>query len=557
MKEETKRLLGQCLCVGFDGPVIPEEYKALVRDYKIGNALLFKRNVKSYKQLRALCDDLKKLILEETGFEPFIMIDEESGSVSRIGHIAAPTPCAMAAGATGDPENAYTLGRIAGEELRAVGVNMDLGPVLDCYSNPDNVVIGNRSFGVSPEEVTKFGLAFMRGLHDAGVFACGKHFPGHGDTAVDSHLALPLVTRSEKAYRETDLVSFTAAIRAGIEAIMTAHVMVPALDPDRVPCTVSKRVMTGLLRQELGFEGLLISDGMEMKAVMDLYGIEDGVRRALEAGVDIALVCHSAAQAASAMEYLGKRLESGEMDIALIRDRYDRVLRWKRKLPPAMGNEDSFGSPAQRAAARRIMEASIRLLSAPEGKPLPALSKDTLFLSLPAQAVSLASDEVPLNAAARFADRVGGAWANAFPGEEAVQKAKLIVAFFSRGADLPAFTDTVSRLAASGKPVIAVSLTTPRCLDFLPDTVWKVAGWQYDELSLDALATFLGKGPRGGRVERGVVLRELEVKETLIYSAAALTASFPRSAARKNLDLAPAEKIMLCQHIGSKTICPW
>ena len=493
MTEELKLLLGQCLSVGFDGPVIPEEYEQLIREYKIGNVLLFKRNVKSYEQLKKLCDSLNALILRETGHPPFIMTDEECGSVSRIAHIAAPTPCAMACGQTGDPHNAFILGQIAGQELRAAGINMGMGPVLDCYSNPNNAVIGNRSFGRDPAQVTQYGLEFMRGLQSAGVFPCAKHFPGHGDTAVDSHLALPIVDKTEEEFRRTELVSFTAAINAGIEAIMTAHVVVPAIDPCRVPSTVSKKVMTDLLRKELGFKGLLLSDGMEMNAVMNLYGIEDATRRALAAGCDIALICHSAAQARSTMEFLAKSIENGALSEDTVRDRHDRVLQWKKKLQPPKGTQADFGSDAQRAAARKIMDASIRLLSAPEGKPLPALGKHTLFLGLPARAASQASDEVAVDAAARFAQHFGGAQDGAQPSKSKVDAAQNIVAFFSAHADLPALTETVNRLAQAGKHIIAVCLTTPRCLDFIPDTAWKVAAWQYDSLALDALQAFLEK----------------------------------------------------------------
>ncbi|MBR3741915.1 MAG: beta-N-acetylhexosaminidase [Clostridia bacterium] len=501
MTEELKLLLGQCLAVGFDGPVIPEEYEKLVKEYKIGNTLLFKRNVKSYEQLRDLCQSLTRLILDETGHVPFIMSDEECGGVSRIGHIAAPTPCAMATGATGDPENAYMLGKITGEELRACGINMAIGPVLDCYSNPDNSVIGNRSYGKDPQTVTEFGLAYKRGLEEAGVFPCAKHFPGHGDTAVDSHLAVPVVEKSEEAFRETELVSFKAAIDAGIEAIMTAHIVLPAVDPERVPSTVSKKIMTSLLREELGFEGLLLTDGMEMNAVMNLYGIEDACRRALNAGCDICLVCHSAQQAASTMEYLGKAIENGTLDRAVIEERAARVLYWKEKIKPPKGTRADFGNEAQRAVGRQIMNDAIQVLHAPEGKPLPKLGKDTLVLGLPARAASLANDEVAADAAAFFAGKLGcdyvpvrfeeGKAPELTVPDSVLEGKKNVLVFLSRLEDaLPLVVEQAKALTDKGLPVIAVSLSTARLLDALPDTVWKVAGWQYNQLSIDALWGF-------------------------------------------------------------------
>ncbi len=337
MNSEARLILGQLLAAGFDGPVIPPEFERLVRQYKVGNVILFKRNVESYEQLRALCGDLRALIEGETGHAPIIMAGEDGGSVSRIAHIAAQTPCPMAVGATGDPENARTVGRWIGKAMRAVGVNMDFGPVLDVFSNPDNAVIGTRSFGPDPETASAFGTAFLRGLREAGVMGCGKHFPGHGDTAVDSHLALPIVDKPMEMVRGTELVSFTAAIRHGIDAIMTAHVVFPAMEPERIPSTVSRRVMTGLLRQELGFGGILVSDGMEMNAVKELFGMEEGIRRALCAGVDIALVCHEPAKGQAAMERRLRAVDEGEWDTEETLASYRRVAAKKTSLAAPSG----------------------------------------------------------------------------------------------------------------------------------------------------------------------------------------------------------------------------
>ena len=221
MNSEARLILGQLLAAGFDGPVIPPEFERLVRQYKVGSVILFKRNVESFEQLRALCGDLRALIEGETGHAPIIMAGEEGGSVSRVAHIAAQTPCPMAVGATGDRRNARILGKIAGEELRAVGIGMALGPVLDCCANPDNRVIGNRSFGEDPGRVSQFGVEYMLGVREAGVLCCGKHFPGHGDTAVDSHLALPVINKPEAAFRKTDLPPFAAyAVRSVAVAVI-------------------------------------------------------------------------------------------------------------------------------------------------------------------------------------------------------------------------------------------------------------------------------------------------------------------------------------------------
>ena len=490
MNETWRFQIGQCLGVGFDGPVIPEEYKELVRKYKIGNVIFFRRNVESFEQIRALCRDLTGLIRGETGLPPFILAGEEGGSVSRLGHIAGFTPCPMAMGATGDPENARIIGRWMGKAMRAVGINMDSGPVLDCFSNPDNAVIGTRSFGSDPETASAFGTAFLTGLREAGVMGCGKHFPGHGDTSVDSHLAMPLVDKTEAEFRKTELPSFAAAIRAGIEAVMTAHVVLPAVDPERQPATVSKKILTGLLREEMGFQGVVISDGMEMKAVMDLYGIEEATLRAINAGCDMALICHSAQQASDTAEYLMRALEDGRLKPETLEDRVRRLTALKRKIQPPMGDYADFRCEEKLADCRRIMERSIRLFGAPEGRPLPALGADTLFAGVPPRAASIAGDAGPLNAAEYMAKALGGVYGGLTADDEALKKARCFVAFLGTHPDADKVRQAVCRAAELGVPTVAVSLYTPRSLFDLPESVWKICAWQYDALSLGALEAY-------------------------------------------------------------------
>ncbi len=499
MNEKARFQIGQCLGVGFDGPTIPDEYKELVKKYKIGNVIFFRRNVESFEQIRALCADLTRLIQGETGLPPFILAGEEGGSVSRLGHIAGFTPCPMAMGATGDPENARVIGRWMGKAMRAVGINMDSGPVLDVFSNPDNAVIGTRSFGPDPETASAFGTAFLNGLREAGVMGCGKHFPGHGDTSVDSHLAMPLVDKTEAEFRATELPSFAAAIRAGIEAVMTAHVVLPAVDEERQPATVSKKILTGLLREEMGFQGVVISDGMEMKAVMDLYGIEEATLRAINAGCDMALICHSAEQASSTAEYLMRALEDGRLKPETLADRAERLAAWKKKILPPAGGPADFRCEEKQKDCRRIMVQSIRLLNAPEGRPLPALGEGTLFLGVPPRAASIAGDAAALNAAEYMAKAFGGTYGGVPASDEALKNARCAVFFLGTHPDVSAVQEAARRAAALGTNAVAVSLYTPRTLLDLPDSVWKVCAWQYDALSLSALETYFRKGREGNR----------------------------------------------------------
>ena len=487
---QNTRILGQLLAAGFDGPEIPESFAALVRRYQVGNVILFKRNIRSFSQTKALCRSLHDLILSETGYPPIIMSGEEGGSVSRIGTIGVATPCPMAVGATGNPENARRLGQIVGEQLLACGIQMGLGPVLDVNCNPDNPVIGNRSYGTDPATVTAFGIAYLQGLQSTGILACAKHFPGHGDTAVDSHLALPCINKPEAELRKTELAPFAAAVRAGVQAVMTAHIVVPSLDPEGVPATVSRPVLTQLLRKEMGFQGLILSDGMEMRAVLDLYGIEEACRLALNAGCDMALVCHCVEQAASTMRYLSNALDRGSLLAEDICDRFHRVTEVKKRLPdPDAAEAAALGSEKQRADARRIMRESIRILNRPEQHPLPCLGSRTLFLGLDAIPASIASDAVSLNAARRFAELVNGQYTDGSDIPD--QPWENAVVFLSPHPGLPRLLAFAQSLIRRNLPLIAVSLTLPECLNVLPDSVWKIQAWEYDELSVSCLRELL------------------------------------------------------------------
>ena len=485
---ELRLRLGQRIGAGFEGYTVPEDMKNLIREYKVGNAILFRRNVQSYEQLKALCAELTDLIRTETGLDPFILIDEECGSVSRLSHITFPTPCAMAIGATKDPENAYRIARMIGEQLRSAGVNFDMAPVLDCFTNQDNSACGNRCFAPDPDEVALYGCRYIKGLEDAGVIACGKHFPGHGDTDVDSHLALPIVNKSIDEMKRVELKPFAAAVRAGIPAIMSAHVVFPAIEPDRVPSTVSRRVMTGLLREEMGFDGLILSDALEMKAVLDLFGIEDGTRRALDAGIDIGLICHSPQQAADALEHVMRCNREGRFSDENVNTHFERIAAYKRRYALPVG-EPAFGTPEQKKQAEDIMDASVTLLHAPDDKPLPALTADTLFFGTLARRNALVNDDIPLNAAQAFADAFGGRYGGLTPEEDP----DTAVVFLGRHPDAEKTLACALRMAERGVKLVAVSLWTPRVLRDLPDSVWKIAAWQYDDLAVASLLRMYGK----------------------------------------------------------------
>jgi beta-N-acetylhexosaminidase len=344
-----RRTVSQLFMVGLPGPTLDRRTRAFFAEHPPGGVILFRRNVRSATQLRALVAALHDL---GAGVPPLVAIDHEGGRVDRLPPPFTHFPPAAVVGATDDPRIADAVGRAMGRELAAVGIDLDFAPVLDVWSNPRNQVIGDRAFGRTPERVARMGLALARGLLRAGVVACGKHFPGHGDTVGDSHHVLPRVLRSPRALAATELVPFVRAIRAGLPALMTAHVVYPALDARR-PATLSPAICRRLLRERLGFRGVLFSDDLEMQAVAGRRTPEAAAVAALAAGCDMLLVCRSHATARRAMHGVEDALAAGRLAAADVVTALARIeaLRRRRRPRPQAGR---LGWPAHARLAARL-----------------------------------------------------------------------------------------------------------------------------------------------------------------------------------------------------------
>ncbi|MCC6639627.1 MAG: beta-N-acetylhexosaminidase [Deltaproteobacteria bacterium] len=278
---------GQLLFAGFEGTRVPDDLAALVAAGRMGGVVLFSRNVENADQLRTLVRELHAPAPEE--FPLLLAIDQEGGRVQRLRAPWTVWPPMRALGDRDDPALSRALAIAIAQELLDVGIGLDFAPVVDVATEPSNPVIGDRSFGETPQRVARHARAFVEGLQSAGVAACAKHFPGHGDTTCDSHLELPRLAHDLERLRSVELPPFRAAIEAGVAAVMTAHVLFPALDPVR-PATLSPAVLR-ILREELGFSGVVFSDDLEMRAVVDAFSTRDCVLGALRAGVDALLVC--------------------------------------------------------------------------------------------------------------------------------------------------------------------------------------------------------------------------------------------------------------------------
>src|SRR5262245_38782791 len=316
-----RRTVAQLFLVPLPGPVLDRPSRRFLTEHPPGGVVLFKRNVRSATQLRRLTDAIHE---HGPGVQPLVALDHEGGRVHRLPAPFTHFPPAAIVGARDDARLAQEVGRAMGRELRAAGIDLDFAPVLDVCSNPRNRVIGDRAFGTAPERVARLGIAFASGLARAGVLACGKHFPGHGASVGDSHFVLPRVRRSRRALTATELVPFVRAIAAGIPALMTAHVVYPALDPRR-PATLSPRICRDLLRRRLGFRGVLFSDDLEMNAVASRMTPAERAVQALLAGCDMLLVCQSIETARAAMEGVEQAVERGRIPPARIATALARI----------------------------------------------------------------------------------------------------------------------------------------------------------------------------------------------------------------------------------------
>ncbi|WP_082230539.1 beta-N-acetylhexosaminidase [Haloprofundus marisrubri] len=332
--------VGQLFVAGFDGTTPPESFKSLITDCHLGGVIYFSRNVETPEQLRSLSNDLQSLVPEET--PPLLTtIDQEGGRVARVSW-GTEIPSAMALGAAGDADLSRRAGEAVGQELRTLGVDMNLAPVLDVNNNPENPVIGVRSFSETPDSVAGLGTAFASGLQSADVIACGKHFPGHGDTAVDSHHALPVIDHDRNRLNEVELPPFESAIDSGLRSVMITHVAFPTItERAETPATLSQSVVTGLLRDELGFDGLVITDCMEMDAISDSIGTVEGAVQAVEAGCDLIAVSHTPAKQRAAIDAVIDAVESGRLSEEQITESVRRILNAKTEFSVGQVGEQS------------------------------------------------------------------------------------------------------------------------------------------------------------------------------------------------------------------------
>lgn len=320
--------VGQVMCVGFDGTELTPELQHMIEELHLGGLVYFERNVASRPALARLSADAQEAARRSGNPGLITCIDQEGGRVTRLraakGFTEFPSPLEVAS--AGGPEAVGQVAAVMAAELLDAGINVNLAPVLDVNSNPDNPIINTRSFGSDPQQVADCGVAFIHALQGAGVMAVGKHFPGHGDTTTDSHVTLPIVAHARARLEAVELLPFRAAMGAGVGGILSAHVYFPALDPTpNLAATLSRRVMSGLLWEELGYTGLRLTDALEMGALATSgYPVPLAAAEALAAGADVLLMsagepAHREAHATVVHWIREGRIAAARLDEAVLR----------------------------------------------------------------------------------------------------------------------------------------------------------------------------------------------------------------------------------------------
>lgn len=327
-KMDLDEKIGQMFIIGIEGTSVDEEIKHIITSRHPGGIILFRHNINDPGQLLELVNGLKAV---NSGKIPlFISIDEEGGRISRLPDQLMAIPSAMSTGELDDEMFTYEAGRLIAAKIKAFGFNMDFAPVLDILSNPDNTVIGDRAFGSTAQTVAKHGVQIMKGIRDEGIIPVAKHFPGHGDTDVDSHSGLPKVAHGMDRLAGFELLPFQKALDEKADALMVAHIVLTSLDPD-FPASLSSAVISGLLRNEMGFEGVVITDDMTMGAITENFDTGEAAVRSVNAGCDIILVCNGYDRQLETMDAVKQAVETGLISESRIDESVVRILKLKDK----------------------------------------------------------------------------------------------------------------------------------------------------------------------------------------------------------------------------------
>lgn len=501
--------IGQLLVVGFSGTELNEHIRRMITEYHVGNIILFESNCKSAEQVFHLVQDLQKLAMESNGIPLFITIDQENGIVTRIydGVTVFPGNMAQSAGAT--IEETKQIGRCTGIGLRALGVNFNLAPSVDINNNPHNPVIGTRSFGETTDQVAKRAVAYIEGLQETGVIATAKHFPGHGDTNVDSHLSLPIITHEKERLAVVELYPFKAVIEAGVKAIMSAHIQFPAYEPTCLPATLSYRVLTGLLREELGFKGIIMTDCMEMKAIDTYYGTAKATPMAIQAGADLVCLSHSEEKQLGAIQEIYEAIKSGNLSEQRINQSIERIMTLKKIYDIEKFLKTTYSEAEQELyqksfemLAQRVSDTSITIV---KNNGLLPIKANSILVVAPNGRVLTGADgtRIAPNFAKVFKEKVINRQVEAYEIEnepedeqieELIDKAKhkeLIIMCTYNGILVPKQIELAHKLIESNPNVILIPMRNPYDIEAIPHVGCCLLPYDYTIRAMDSLIKVL------------------------------------------------------------------
>lgn len=484
--------IGQLFMIGFDGTDINEDLQSMIEDSHIGGVIYFARNIAYPEQVALLSAKLQRYAIESGHPGLMISIDQEGGRVARLTEATGFTefPSAMAIGATGDPHNAFLMYQAMAKEMRSVGINADFAPDLDVNNNPLNPVIGIRSFSSDPQRVAEFGVQAIRGLQSEGILAFGKHFPGHGDTEVDSHQGLPVIDHPLDRLETVEFVPFEAGIQANSAGIMTAHVEFPAIDPSNTPATVSQLVLTGLLRDRMNYQGLIVTDSLEMGALgVAGYPASIAGLAAFKAGADMLLFNRDHELHRQAIAEVKKAVEAGEISQQRLDDSVLRILRVKEEYgileAATSAGEPAVMQPDTLALSRELALESITLVKNEAGLiPLNPEHKVTMVEFPPTQgfAQALGFSSFLLSAEPTQSDL------NLLFTMSPYQT----LIFLTTDANFSqAQADAVRQSMANGIPTIVIATRNPHDIMAFPEVSTYIVSYGINPPALEALSSIL------------------------------------------------------------------
>jgi len=493
-KLSLEQKIGQMFFYGFQGKRSSDNVKRLISVYKPGGIILFTRNVESEAQLVKLNGDIRKLAISNIGVPVFIAIDQEGGKVLRIKDFATVLPGNMNLGATRSSELSFLAGKLTAIDLEMLGINMNFAPVIDVNSNARNEVIGVRSFGDDPDMVAKLGAAYIRGIQSRRVSATAKHFPGHGNTTGDSHFETPTLDRSLQTMYDVDLKPFFSAVNDGVDAIMTAHISVPAIDPSKRPATLSPKIITELLRKRMGYNGLVITDDMEMRAITGDIGIGGATVQAVLAGCDMITIVWTDSAKQESYNALLTAVKKGTISEERINASVRRILsvKLKRKLfegrdPKIEEVREIVGNRLHQQISHLIAQRSITLVRN-YSNTIPIRTKGTFivispfsYLSSELRSFGLKNMFVKVNVKMKRKER------------NDVLHDVLLMSDMAAGYIVAAVDETQASLAEelkkrTNKPVIVASLDSPYMFSSVKNVDAYLCSYSFRSQAIRALA---------------------------------------------------------------------